>query len=126
VLPVPVVVVELEVDVLGTTQVVWQLAACELQLIMQLVVAELCASRIDLPPLSAEAPATEPPMTNAIRAIRKPHTFASSTAERGRQHNSSVRRVKRAERISPPATASDASRPANLADLIRDYYAVRM
>jgi hypothetical protein len=30
----------------GTTQVVWQLAAWELQAIMQLVVVELCAKRI--------------------------------------------------------------------------------
>jgi hypothetical protein len=30
----------------GTTQVVWQLAAWELQLIMQFVVVELCAKRI--------------------------------------------------------------------------------
>jgi hypothetical protein len=30
----------------GTTQVVWQLAAWELQVIMQLVVIELCAKRI--------------------------------------------------------------------------------
>jgi hypothetical protein len=32
----------------GTTQADWQLAAWELQLIMQLVVVELCASRIAL------------------------------------------------------------------------------
>jgi hypothetical protein len=32
----------------GTTQVVWQLAAWELQVIMQLVVVELCARRSTL------------------------------------------------------------------------------
>lgn len=65
-------------DVGGTTQLVWHVAACELQLIMQLVVAELCASRIDLPPLSANAPVTEAPMTNALTTMRKRHTSASS------------------------------------------------
>jgi hypothetical protein len=30
----------------GTTHVVWQVAACELQAIMQLVTAEVCARRI--------------------------------------------------------------------------------
>jgi hypothetical protein len=29
----------------GTTQAAWQVAACELQLIMQVVVADVCASR---------------------------------------------------------------------------------
>jgi hypothetical protein len=34
----------------GTTQAVWQLAACELQLIMQVVTADVCASRSRLAP----------------------------------------------------------------------------
>jgi hypothetical protein len=73
-------VAELVDDVLGSTQVVWQLAACELQLIMQLVVAELCASRIDLLPLSADTRPMQQPIANASRTIRQAHTFASPTA----------------------------------------------
>ncbi|MGB6537905.1 MAG: hypothetical protein WBF58_18295 [Xanthobacteraceae bacterium] len=34
----------------GITQAVWQLAACELQLIMQVVTTEVCANRSKPPP----------------------------------------------------------------------------
>jgi hypothetical protein len=60
----PGVCANVKVDVLlptggaaGTKQPVWQAAACELQVIMQLVVAEVCAKRIlspaDAPPAAA-------------------------------------------------------------------------
>jgi hypothetical protein len=45
---VPAAAAELTGALGGTTQVVWQLAAWELQVIMQLVVVELCAKRIGL------------------------------------------------------------------------------
>jgi predicted molibdopterin-dependent oxidoreductase YjgC len=62
----------------GTTQAVWQLAACELQLIMQLVVVEVCASRIDLLLPAAGALAAHATTTNADRRMVTLRTFASS------------------------------------------------
>jgi hypothetical protein len=52
-----VVVAPLVDGVPGTTQADWQLAAVELQTIMQLVVVELCANRSGLLPPSADTPA---------------------------------------------------------------------
>ncbi len=66
----------------GTTQAVWQLAACELQLIMQLVVVEVCASRIDLLLLAADALAAHSANASTARRTVKPRTFASPARER--------------------------------------------
>jgi hypothetical protein len=62
----------------GTTQFDWQVAACELQVIMQVVTAEVCASLI-LPAVSAPAGDILPsPVTNAATLIAKTaHTIAS-------------------------------------------------
>jgi hypothetical protein len=66
----------------GTTQALWQLAACELQLIMQLVVVELCASRVVLFPLAAEATAVNAPSANIDKTRLKRRTPASSRVDR--------------------------------------------
>ncbi len=65
----------------GTTQALWQLAACELQLIMQSVVVELCANRTVLLPVAAEATAVNPTTTNPDKTILKLRTPASSPVE---------------------------------------------
>jgi hypothetical protein len=76
----------------GTTQEDWQLAAWELQPIMQFVVVELCASRIDLLAASADA-LTDIPIANAVTRILKPRTSASFAARmRGTITQSSLRR----------------------------------
>ena len=120
-LPVP--VAELD-DVLGTTQPVWQVAACELQLIMQLVVAELCASRIDLVAFAADAAPLQQPISNATTTIRKTRTSASSIVERGRQDNSSARPAKRASHCRTAATHDPARKSCRIDDA--NCYAVRM
>jgi hypothetical protein len=61
----------------GTTQVVWQLAACELQAIMQLVVVEVCASRMDLLRLAAGALSALPTIAKPIATMIKPRNCAS-------------------------------------------------
>jgi type III secretory pathway component EscS len=62
----------------GTTQALWQLAACELQFIMQLVVVELCASRIVLLLPTAEAAVVNAPTANRDRTTLRLRTLASS------------------------------------------------
>lgn len=57
----------------GTTHDVWQLAACELHVIMQLVVVEVWARRSKVPPLAALAAATPASVT----AIPRPRTAVS-------------------------------------------------
>jgi hypothetical protein len=70
-----VVVAALVGAVPGTTQVVWQVAACELQAIMQFVTVELCAKWIFSPADAAVAkPATA---TTANRTAK--HRMAAST-----------------------------------------------
>lgn len=64
----------------GTTQAVWQLAACELQVIMQLVVVEVCASRIVLLLLAAEALAANAPTARMDITTLRLRTPASSPA----------------------------------------------
>jgi hypothetical protein len=66
----------------GTTQAAWQVAACELQLIMQLVVVDDCARRIDLLLLPADALTAHPATANKARRMVKPRTSISSTHER--------------------------------------------
>ena len=64
----------------GTTHAVWQLAACELQVIMQFVVVEVCASRIALFILfilPADAPVANPAIANTAKRMVKPRTTAS-------------------------------------------------
>ena len=59
----------------GTKQAAWHIAACELQVIMQLVVVEVCAKRIFSP---ADAALTKPPTaTTASRTA--PHRMTAST-----------------------------------------------
>lgn len=64
----------------GTTQALWQVAACELQLIMQLVVVELCARRTVLLPLAAEEAAVNATTTNPDKTILKLRTPTSPPA----------------------------------------------
>jgi hypothetical protein len=85
----PVVVAELD-DVLGTTQLVWQLAACALQSIMQFVVVELCASRIGSPASAAAALNAPPPIVSAAITIFKARISASSTAKLLHYHNAAA------------------------------------
>jgi hypothetical protein len=77
-----VVVVVVVVDVVGTKQVAWHVAACELQVIMQLVVVEVCARRIFSP---ADAALANP--SSATTAITMAH--ARMTALPGRNDGSS-------------------------------------
>jgi hypothetical protein len=70
-----VVVAALVGAVPGTTQAVWQAAACELQAIMQLVVVELCAKRIFS---AAAAPPAQPATTIAANTTAK-HRMSAST-----------------------------------------------
>ena len=59
----------------GTKQVVWQVAACALQVIMQLVVVELCAKRIFSP---AGAAPTKPATVATAHRMAK-HRMTAST-----------------------------------------------
>ena len=59
----------------GTKQVVWQVAACALQVIMQFVVVEVCAKRIFSP--ADAAPAKPATATTANRTAK--HRMAAST-----------------------------------------------
>ena len=70
-----VVVAALVGAVPGTTQVVWQAAACELQVIMQSVVAEDCAKWIFLPAGAALAK----PATAATANRTAKHRMPAST-----------------------------------------------
>jgi hypothetical protein len=70
-----VVVAALVGAVPGTTQAVWQVAACELQAIMQFVTAEVCARRI-FPPADASLPK---PATARIANTTAKHRMAAST-----------------------------------------------
>lgn len=54
---------------------------------MQLVVVELCASRIDLLPAAASPFAADAPIINAARRTSRPRTFPSSIARVRGQHN---------------------------------------
>jgi hypothetical protein len=58
----------------GTRQLDWHAAACELQVIMQFVVAELCASRI-LP--AANAKFADAAITSAAKRMLTPRMTAS-------------------------------------------------
>ena len=67
-----VVVAALVGAVPGTTQAVWQVAACELQVIMQFVTVEVCAKRIFSPAdVSVANPATAT-MANRTAKHRMP------------------------------------------------------
>jgi hypothetical protein len=81
----------------GTTQEAWQLAAWELQSIMQLVVVELCASRIDLPGAAASPFVADAQIIDAVRMISRPRTCPSSVTRAG-QHNALVAAAKCASR----------------------------
>jgi hypothetical protein len=59
----------------GTTQAVWQVAACELQVIMQFVTVEVCAKRI-FPP--ADASAAEPAIATMANKTAKHRMLAST------------------------------------------------
>jgi hypothetical protein len=65
----------------GTTQADWQVAACELQAIMQFVVVEVCASRIVLS-LAADVLTANPAIAAATKTKAKPRTSASSACKR--------------------------------------------
>jgi hypothetical protein len=58
-------VVVVVVDVVGTKQVAWHVAACELQVIMQLVVVEVCANAALANPSTANPPSTTTAITTA-------------------------------------------------------------
>ena len=61
------VVVVVVVDAAGTKQVAWHDAACELQVIMQLVVFDVCANAAPANPSTANTPsANAPSATTAI------------------------------------------------------------
>ena len=103
----------------GVTQDAWQVAAWELQATMQLVVVELCARRIDLLPAAASTFVADAPITNTVRTVRKPRTFASAVTlvrdtitQLSRRRNALIRAVR---------TADDASRCCGAVN-----YAVRM
>ena len=68
-----VVVAALVGGVPGTKQVVWQLAACELQAIIQLVTVEVCAMRIFRQAAAAELqfPIANPPNTMTNRMVTR-------------------------------------------------------
>ena len=83
---VPAAAAELTGALGGTTQVVWQLAAWELQLIMQLVVVELCAKRIWVC-LSA---ALHSAIDQVIAATAKTRLKPRKTASRLRSHAASI------------------------------------
>jgi hypothetical protein len=78
-----VVVVDVPDDVLpGTTHDVWQLAACELHIIMQLVVVEVCARCSKLLPFAV--PATAKPVSAAsTQATLRPRTAVTSLTSTG-------------------------------------------
>jgi hypothetical protein len=59
----------------GTKQAAWHIAACELQVIMQLVVAEFCARRIFSP--AGASPAKPATATAASRTAQ--HRMTAST-----------------------------------------------
>jgi hypothetical protein len=59
----------------GTKQVVWQMAACALQVIMQFVVVEDCAKRIFSP---ADAAPAKPATATTVNRTAK-HRMAAST-----------------------------------------------
>jgi len=59
----------------GTKQVAWHVAACELQVIMQVVVAEVCAKRI-FPP--ADASLAKPATATTANKTAK-HRMTAST-----------------------------------------------
>ena len=63
-------------DAPGTTQVVWQAAACELHVIMQLVTVELCAKRI-FPALATAVASMAAPHPNSASKI-KPRPMTAS------------------------------------------------
>jgi hypothetical protein len=59
------VVVVVVVDAAGTKQVAWHDAACELQVIMQLVVFDVCANAAPANPSTANAPSATTAITPA-------------------------------------------------------------
>jgi hypothetical protein len=63
----------------GTMQPLWQLAACALQAIMQLVTVELCASRIVLLLSAADALCANAAITDTATRMVHTRTKASST-----------------------------------------------
>ncbi len=71
-----VVVAAAEGGVPGTTQAVWQLAAWALQVIMQVVAADVCASLIFT---SAETVGAAAPIAATVRTIARPRMTASAS-----------------------------------------------
>ena len=61
----------------GTTQDAWQVAACELQVIMHVVVVEVCASRIPLSLAPAGAAVDSAAAAKTIKSISKRRTPTS-------------------------------------------------
>ena len=59
----------------GTKQAAWHVAACELQTIMQVVVAEVCAKRIFAP---ADASLAKPPTATTANRTAKNRMAAST------------------------------------------------
>ena len=76
-LPVPLVLL---LDELGATQDVWQLAAWELHVIMQLVTVELCASRSALVFAASAEAALNPTIHNAKRTLPRVRTCSPTSA----------------------------------------------
>jgi hypothetical protein len=73
-----VVVAALVGAVPGTTQAVWQVAACELQVIMQFVTVEVCAKRI----FPAAAAPLAKPATATTASRTATHRMTASTGLR--------------------------------------------
>jgi hypothetical protein len=59
----------------GTKQAAWHVAACELQVIMQVVVADVCAKRIFAP---AETSVANPAIASTANRTAKPRMTAST------------------------------------------------
>jgi hypothetical protein len=93
----PLAVALVPLDEEGTTHEVWQVAAWELQPIMQLVVVELCARRIDLLAEAADALVADTPIANTVIMIRKPRKSASSATRMSGQNNAIVAAAKCAD-----------------------------
>ena len=70
----------------GTTHPAWQVAAVELQLIMQLVVVELCARRSDLLLSAAADPPPVAPANNSRTQTASAARTPSSPFKSGLQH----------------------------------------
>jgi hypothetical protein len=87
----------------GTTHDVWQLAACVLHVIMQLVVVEVCARCSKVPPFAVLAIAKP----ESAKARLTPRTAMSSLSPRRRSYRSRGRREMRCNRQGGRRAISD-------------------